>query len=262
MKPLSIPPIHAWPLPVLSSALALVLALSACGGGDSADASNPSSAAVSNTALPTRFAVYAYGQGMPTNDAGAVDAGRLELGGGLRTQLTLIGSDGGISASNLNFRVVSRRDGAVLMLCDPAGFSGGADPTRYVAIGTQGGAGAAVEVTSESELIGLRFNPVRGCSLVDNSGATQGRSENPDAQTRTYTVQADGSLRVSNGSALSAGQFRALVSGGPINLGEGVDRLTFYRFTLQGQTRYFAVSRFVPTASRAGAAELNLWLPQ
>lgn len=243
----------------------LTLALAACGGGgDDADtgAAQAPPAAADGAALPSRYAVYTYGEGLLTADAGTVNQGVLALGAGVSTQLSRVGSDGGVAARNANFQVVSRLDGAVLMLCDPAGFQGDADPTRHVAIGLQGGLAQAVQVTRASELIGLSFHRLRGCSLVDASDAPQGRADNPDTQTKRYTVQADGSLVSSGGGTLTAAQLRDIVAGGPINLGEGTDWLTFYRFTVQGQTRHFAVSRFRPGFDAAGPHELALWLPQ
>lgn len=246
-------------------AFAIATVLTACGGGGSSDNDSPSAGnngggvAQPASLQPTQYEVYKYGQSDVQSGAGAMSADTMTLDGGNQTKLTATsGSDFIVTANN--FQVLNRRDGAVLMLCD---YSAMGDKTRYVAISTASPsvATAAVKVTNVGELLGKSFYRIRSCSFVDLNDNPQGQSTAPTPTTKKYTINADGSLSVNNGNTASAANFASLIAGNPVSFdAEGTDYLTFYKFNVGGNLRYFAVSRFIPSAGNTSAPELALWV--
>ena len=73
-----------------------------------------------------------------------------------------------MTASNTNYQVVNRRNGAVLMLCDPlaAGGNPGDTLARYVAFATNAATAdtQGTQVTNAAELAGKSFYAMNECS--------------------------------------------------------------------------------------------------
>jgi hypothetical protein len=126
---------------------------------------------------PTSYAVLHRYDGQPLNDGGTwyglvTAGGTLSLGvrGGTTLSVTST-SPFVMTAENTDFRVFSRYEGSLLMLCDPAEIPG-SSPSRFAlaadAVADGGVSGAYV--IDQSELKGRTFYRVENCSYASATG--------------------------------------------------------------------------------------------
>ncbi len=274
-------------------AVALAGALSACGGGGSAasvdgtgsGANGAGGNSVSGSGgsngeaivyafQPTIYSVFKHGvqaqwSGLASNRTAT--SSTLELWNAPTASTTLTQtnvaapSNSTVTASNSNFHVVSRNDGAVLMLCDslPAGGKvGNATKSRYVALGTTSDSEdtTAVQLTNATDLAGQTLYALEDCSFTDSaSGLPQGQNTTPNANSSRISFAANGSATTSGGASLSASQLTSLFNGTPITNAQSTIGFSAYRVNVGGIMRYFMVERGTPL-SGTGAGYVSLWV--
>ena len=85
-----------------------------------------------------------------------------------------------MTASNTDYQIVNRRNGAVVMLCDPlpAGGNPGGTLARYVAFATNSATAdtQGTPVTNAAELAGKSFYEINECSYVNDDLSSQQQS--------------------------------------------------------------------------------------
>ncbi len=240
------------------------LALTACGGGGGGK-SNAAARAV--PLQPTTYVVFEAGEQATASGAGAVttsgSSSKLALGAGGETTLTATsGSTFAVTANNTDYQVVNRRDGAVLMLCDPlsSGSSPGDTHANYVAIATNSASAdtQGTPVTNALELAGKSFYVMGECSYLDDSQSVQGANAAPNGATLEYRFDASGNLRGSNGWSVDAATFTGFLNGGFYVDPQG-RKVWFsaYKFTVGNEQKIYFATRVEPLQGDQGY--IGLW---
>lgn len=226
------------------------LFLAACGGGGGGGGN---SGVVNSTLKPTAYTVFKTGQEAPLSGAGAMSSrtasgGTLSLGADGNSTLTVTDATTfAMTASNSDYFVVNRRDGAVVMLCDPlsAGGTPGDTLARYVAFATNSATAdtQGTPVTNASELAGKSFYEINECGYVKDDLGSQQQNSAPTVGTLEYRADASGNIRGSNGLVFDAATMTGLLNGTPSVDGQG-RKFWFnaYKFTVGGEQKiYFAI---------------------
>ncbi len=232
-----------------------VLGLAGCGGGggSSGGGGGGGGGGTSSTLKPSAYTVFKNGQEATLSGAGAMSArttsgGTLSLGADGNTALSVTDATTfAMTASNTNYQVVNRRDGAVLMLCDPlaAGGNPGDTLARYVAFATNSATAdtQGTQVTNAAELAGKSFYEIDECSYVNEDLSSQQQNSAPTARTLEYRADGSGKLRGSNGLVFDAATMTSFLNGTPSVDGQGRKFwFSAYEFTVGGEQKiYFAI---------------------
>ena len=240
--------------------LAAVL-VSACGGRGSGGGGG----GTNSTLKPPAYTVFKVGQEATLSGAGAM-SGRTASGGTLS-----LGADGNstlavtdaatfaMTASNTDYQIVNRRNGAVVMLCDPlpAGGNPGGTLARYVAFATNSATAdtQGTPVTNAAELAGKSFYEINECSYVNDDLSSQQQSSAPTGGTLEYRADASGKLRGGNGLVFDAATMTGFLNGAPSVDGQGRKFwFSAYKFTVGGEQKIYFAIRGEPNKDANGAA--------
>ena len=239
-----------------------VLALSGCGGGGGGGGTN-------STLKPTGYTLFKHGQEASLSGAGAMSArtasgGTLSLGAdGNSTLAVTDAATFAMTASNTNYQVVNRRNGAVLMLCDPLAAGGNPGDTfaRYVAFATNAATAdtQGTPVTNAADLAGKSFYAMNECSYSNDSSAPQQQNSAPNGGTLEYRVDAAGNVRGSNGAVWDAAMMTGFLNGTPLVLQGRNIWFSAYKFTIGAEQKVYFALRGEPSGNASDQGFVELW---
>lgn len=230
-----------------------VLGLAGCGGGGGSSGGGGGGGGTNSTLKPTAYTVFKNGEEAALSGAGAMSSrtasgGTLSLGADGNSTLAVTDpTTFAMTASNSDYLVVNRRDGAVVMLCDPlaAGGNPGDTLARYVAFATNSATAdtQGTPVTNASELAGKSFYEIDECGYVRDNLSSQKQNSAPTGETLEYRADASGNIRGSNGFVFDAATMTGFLNGTPSVDGQGRKFwFSAYKFTVGGEQKiYFAI---------------------
>ena len=252
---------------IIYSALVSALCLSACGGGGGGSSSGNSS--TTSTLKPTAYTVFKNGQEATLSGAGAMSSrtasgGTLSLGAdGNSTLAVTDATTFAMTGANTNYQVVNRRNGAVLMLCDPlaAGGNPGDTLARYVAFATNSATAdtQGTQVTNAAELAGKSFYAMNECSYSNDSSAPQQQNSAPNGGTLEVRVDAAGNVRGSNGAVWDAATMTGFLNGTPLVFQGRNIWFSAYKFTRGAEQKIYFALRGEPSGNASDQGFVELW---
>ena len=213
---------------------------------------------------PTTYTVYKTGQQDPLSGAGAISSptasgGTLSLGADGSTTLRVAGTAAyAMTAAMPNYYTVNRRNGALVMLCDPLAVASkpGFTHAQYVAIATSSAAPETqgVAVTNATELAGKSFYEVDECSYVKDDGVftSEGQNSAPSGATLEIRFDASGNARNTLGSFDTA-TFTGFLNGTPFVDAKGRNIwFSAYKFNSGSEQKIYFAIRIEPFGGDQG----------